>query len=85
MQTTHARPARIYLTGLQRLKPLHRPDCPVRLLSDQVGHLLTRQCDSTFKMVNIDSSISVLIFLFPSMSQLAVTNPPHLVNVTVAL
>ena len=54
------------------------------LLSDQVGHLLTRKPASTSKMVNIDLSISVCIFLFPSMSQPVMTNPSPLVNVAVA-
>lgn len=63
---------------------LYRTEWTLGLLSDQVGHLLTREPASTFKMVNIDLSISVCIFLFPSMSQPVMTNPPPLVNVAVA-
>lgn len=54
------------------------------LLSDQVGHLLTREADSTFKMVNIDFSISVCLFLFLSVSHSVMTNPPPLVTLAVA-
>ena len=70
-------------TAAESQASVHRPEWQPRWLADQVGHLLTEQPDLTFKMVNIDFSLSVCAFLFPSMSQSAMTNPAHLVNVAV--
>lgn len=71
-------------TRLHRNKHLYRTEWTLGLFSDQVGHLLTGHPASTFKMVHIDLSISVCIFLFQSLSHSAMTNPPPLVNVAVA-
>lgn len=59
-----------------------RMNTGIVIRSSQKSKSFTRESGLTFKMVNIDLSISIL--LFQSMSHSAMTNPPPLVNMAVA-